>query len=67
MIGWLIPLSLASMTFAFLARPQGRPREALEVIAAALLLALAGYAWQGSPGCSPTSQAQCPARPIGAN
>ena len=27
-----------------------RPRPALEIIGAALLLAIAGYGWQGSPG-----------------
>ncbi len=49
MIGWIFPLLLAGMTFAFLARQKGSLREALEIVGAALLLALAGYAWQGSP------------------
>lgn len=50
MTGWIIPIALAGLTFAGLALPAGGSRRAaLEVVAAALLLALAGYAWQGSP------------------
>ncbi|MBI1403154.1 MAG: hypothetical protein GC147_08075 [Porphyrobacter sp.] len=50
MTGWLIALVLAGATFVFLAAGRNRTRDALEVVAAAVVLALAGYAWQGSPG-----------------
>ena len=50
MTGWLILIVLAGMTLAGLTLPRAAPRAALEVVIAALLLALAGYAWQGSPG-----------------
>jgi cytochrome c-type biogenesis protein CcmH/NrfG len=49
-IGWLILIVLASAAFAALwalARPA---RAGLQLIAAALLFACAGYAWQGHPG-----------------
>jgi predicted Zn-dependent protease len=47
--GWLVSLLLALLTgvgLVLVARPQ---RSALQLVAAALLLGLAGYAWQGSP------------------
>ncbi|MDE2405113.1 MAG: hypothetical protein KGM17_10655 [Sphingomonadales bacterium] len=47
-MGWLFAVGLASGTLALLWRC-GCPRVALELIAAALLIALAGYGWQGSP------------------
>jgi cytochrome c-type biogenesis protein CcmH len=48
-MGWLIILILALLTFAglwFFVRDKA----AVQLLAAALLLALAGYAWQGRPG-----------------
>ena len=50
MSGWLILGLLAIATFAALwlfARPG---RGSIELVAATLLLAVAGYAWQGNPG-----------------
>ena len=48
-MGWLILIALVAATFAglaFVARP---PRGAIEIVAAVLLVAVAGYAWQGRP------------------
>jgi cytochrome c-type biogenesis protein CcmH len=48
MTGWFIAFALAIVAFGALLI--GRiPRNALEISAAALLLGLAGYAWQGHP------------------
>jgi cytochrome c-type biogenesis protein CcmH len=48
MTGWFIAFALAIVAFGGLLI--GRiPRNALEISAAALLLGLAGYAWQGHP------------------
>lgn len=50
MSGWLFAILFAVMTGAalwFFARPQGGTGE---MILAALLIGVAGYAWQGSPG-----------------
>ena len=48
-MGWVIMLVLAVVTGAVLWRFVGRDKAALQFLAAALLLALAGYAWQGRP------------------
>jgi len=48
--GWIVSLLLALLTgigLFLVARPQ---KGALQFVLAALLLGLAGYAWQGSPG-----------------
>lgn len=50
MIGWLIALTLAGLTLVFLRLPEKRSREAFEIVLVAVIVALAGYAWQGSPG-----------------
>ena len=47
--GWLIVLVLALATGAGLWRFAARDTAALQFLGAALLLALAGYAWQGRP------------------
>ena len=47
---WLFVAGLAVVAFAVLAVGLKAPRPAWEAIAAALLLGIAGYAWQGSPG-----------------
>src|SRR3546814_6187678 len=50
MTGWIIAgglLVLVSMALVLVGRV---PRSAWEITAAALLLGLAGYAWQGRPG-----------------
>jgi cytochrome c-type biogenesis protein CcmH len=48
-MGWLFPLGFAALTFAGLWLSGRCSRLALEVAAAALLIGVAGYAWQGSP------------------
>ena len=47
--GWVILAVLALATAAGLWRFAGRDKAALQFLGAALLLALAGYAWQGRP------------------
>lgn len=49
-MGWIIMLGLAAIAGGALWKWGGLPRSAFEPIAAALLLGLAGYALQGSPG-----------------
>ncbi|MCB2057315.1 MAG: hypothetical protein H6916_02580 [Novosphingobium sp.] len=48
-MGWLIAVGLSGLTFAALYLGGKCSRLALEIVAAAVLLALAGYGWQGSP------------------
>lgn len=48
-MGWLIFLALAALAFVGLWRAARPDRSALQLIAAGLFLALAGYAWQGHP------------------
>jgi cytochrome c-type biogenesis protein CcmH/NrfG len=50
MMGWLVMLLLAAAVTLGLWRWVRRDMGALQFLAAALLLALAGYAWQGRPG-----------------
>lgn len=49
-MSWLVVIGLALAVFAVLAFALRTPRGAWEAIGAALLLGVAGYAWQGSPG-----------------
>ena len=49
-MGWGILLGLALVAFGLLWRFAKMPRSALELTAAALLIGVAGYAWQGTPG-----------------
>jgi cytochrome c-type biogenesis protein CcmH/NrfG len=49
-MGWLILLLLAAALFAALWRFARIEKGALQLLAAGLLLAMAGYAWQGRPG-----------------
>ncbi len=49
-MGWIIALLFSTLAWIALWRSGQVPRPALEIIAAALLLAMAGYGWQGSPG-----------------
>ncbi len=49
-MGWIILLVMALVTGGLLWRFASLPKGALELVAAALLLGIAGYAWQGSPG-----------------
>jgi cytochrome c-type biogenesis protein CcmH len=48
-MGWLFILVFAALTFAGLWRSRLLNRTALEMAAVAILVGLAGYAWQGSP------------------
>lgn len=49
-MGWIILIVLLAVAFGLLARFGNLPRTGLELLGAALLVGLAGYAWQGSPG-----------------
>jgi len=48
-MGWLFAIGFAAICFVALWRSGRCSRQALEIVGAALLLGLAGYAWQGSP------------------
>ncbi|OAN56328.1 tetratricopeptide repeat protein [Sphingobium sp. TCM1] len=50
MTGWFIAFGLAALAFVALLLIGRIPRSVREITAAALLLGLAGYAWQGHPG-----------------
>ena len=50
MTGWVIAVSLALLVLLILFYVVSIPRMAREITAAALLIGLAGYAWQGNPG-----------------
>ncbi|WP_242122650.1 cytochrome C biosynthesis protein [Sphingobium sp. Sx8-8] len=50
MTGWIIAAGLAILAMGGLVVIGRLPRQAYEIAAAALLLGLAGYAWQGRPG-----------------
>lgn len=49
MTGWFIAAAMATLVFAALLLVGRIPRLAREITAAALVLGLAGYAWQGHP------------------
>lgn len=49
-MGWIVILIFAALVMLGLWRFARLPRAALELLGAALLLGIAGYAWQGSPG-----------------
>ncbi|HEX6376003.1 MAG TPA: tetratricopeptide repeat protein [Allosphingosinicella sp.] len=49
-MGWLLLVLLALAALVAVWRFSGLDRAGLQLLAAALLLALAGYAWQGRPG-----------------
>ena len=50
MTGWITAFGLSAVTFVAMLLIGHVPRSTREVSAAALLLGLAGYAWQGHPG-----------------
>ena len=64
-MGWLILLILAAAAFAAIWRFARLDRAGAQLLAAALLIACAGYAWQGSPGRSgsPRAAAERPPAP----
>jgi cytochrome c-type biogenesis protein CcmH len=49
MMGWAFVIGFAAVAWIAFWRSGRCPRAALEVIGAALLLAIAGYGWLGSP------------------
>ena len=49
LMGWIFAFGFAALTFAGLYFSRRCSRLALEMGGAALLIGLAGYAWQGSP------------------
>ncbi|HEX8669520.1 MAG TPA: cytochrome C biogenesis protein [Allosphingosinicella sp.] len=59
-MGWIVAFALAAAALAALWRLGRLDRGGLQLVAAALLLGLAGYAWQGRPALrgSPKSAAQ---------
>jgi cytochrome c-type biogenesis protein CcmH/NrfG len=57
MIGWLILALLALAAFAAVWRFGRLDAAGLQLLAAALLLAMAGYAWQGRPGLAGSPRA----------
>lgn len=63
MTGWLIAFGLVIVVAAGVILIGRLPRASWEIVGAALLLGLAGYAWQGSPGLagSPRSVKEKPA------
>ncbi|MFN3388006.1 MAG: tetratricopeptide repeat protein [Allosphingosinicella sp.] len=63
-MGWLIVLLLAAAAFAAIWRYGRLDRGGLQLTAAALLLALAGYAWQGRPMLEGTSSRAIAPRPL---
>ena len=50
MTGWVIAAAFAICLMTLLVAVGRIPRVSWELTAAALLLGLAGYAWQGNPG-----------------
>jgi cytochrome c-type biogenesis protein CcmH len=48
-MGWVILIAMLAVAFFLLRRFGNLPRTALELLGAALMVGLAGYAWQGSP------------------
>jgi lipopolysaccharide export LptBFGC system permease protein LptF len=48
-MGWIFVIALALLAFFALYRSGRCSRLALEIGAAALLVGIAGYGWQGSP------------------
>lgn len=48
-MGWAILFALVAIAFGLLVRFGGLPRTTMELLAAALLIGVAGYVWQGSP------------------
>lgn len=61
-MGWLFAILFAALTLGGLWLSGRCPRLALEIAAAALLVGLAGYGWQGSPDMAgaPVNRAPAP-------
>jgi cytochrome c-type biogenesis protein CcmH/NrfG len=63
-MGLLLLLVLALASFAAIWRFAGLDRAGAQFVAAGLLLACAGYAWQGSPGLAGSSRAAAQRPPV---
>jgi cytochrome c-type biogenesis protein CcmH/NrfG len=63
MSGWIVMLLLAGAVLLGLWRWIRRDLGAIQFVAAALLLALAGYAWQGQPSMAGAPKARAKAEP----
>ena len=50
MTGWIIAFGIAILVMVALCFVGRIPRVTREIVAAALLVGLAGYVWQGHPG-----------------
>ncbi|MEQ1510047.1 MAG: hypothetical protein ABL909_06555 [Sphingopyxis sp.] len=48
-MGWIFPLIFGASIVIIIAKFAKAPRAVLELAVVAALIALAGYAWQGSP------------------
>ncbi len=48
-MGWVFPVLFGAIAILAFWRSKRTSRAATEIVAAAVLLAIAGYAWQGSP------------------
>jgi cytochrome c-type biogenesis protein CcmH len=64
MSGWIVMLLLAAAVMLGLWRWLRRDLGAMQFVGAAMLLALAGYAWQGQPGLAGAPKAQVEAEPL---
>lgn len=62
MTGWIIAFALATAAFGAMLLIGRIPRTTREISAAALLLGLAGYAWQGHPGLAGAPRANADAK-----
>jgi cytochrome c-type biogenesis protein CcmH/NrfG len=62
--GWLIIILLSLAVAAALWPFARRDKGAFQFLAAALLLALAGYSWQGHPGQAGSPKAEQPPQPV---
>lgn len=66
-MGWIILLGMALAVFAILWRVGRLDTGPLQFLLAALLLALAGYAWQGRPALDGAPRSQAPERRVPPN
>ena len=48
-MGWIFAILFGTLAFAALSLSGRCSRLALEIVAAAILIGIAGYGWQGSP------------------
>ncbi len=59
-MGWIFVIGFGALVFAAIYFSHRASRLALEIVVAALLIGVAGYAWQGSPDMpgQPVSRSQ---------